>query len=65
MNYNIIQKQFLASTYPNRGLTLVKGEGVYLIDVKGDKYLDMFGGSYGVGVLGYGISDIVKSGITE
>ncbi|PIZ66149.1 aspartate aminotransferase family protein [Candidatus Roizmanbacteria bacterium CG_4_9_14_0_2_um_filter_39_13] len=61
MNYNLIQKQFLASTYPSRGLTIVRGEGAYLIDDKGERYLDMLGGSYGVGILGYGIPEIIKS----
>jgi len=38
--------------YPKRGITLEKGEGVYLIDTSGKKYLD-FMTNLGVNILGY------------
>ena len=40
MDYSQIQKEYLVPTYPNRGLTMVKGEGVFLYDEAGKKYLD-------------------------
>lgn len=51
----------MAQTYPNRGITFVRGKGSYLYDEKGEEYIDMLGGSYGVGVLGYGIKSITKA----
>ncbi|MCR4329387.1 MAG: aminotransferase class III-fold pyridoxal phosphate-dependent enzyme [Candidatus Roizmanbacteria bacterium] len=61
MNYKTIQDNFIAQTYPNRGVTFVRGKGSYLFDENGEKYIDMLGGSYGVGVLGYGIGSITKA----
>lgn len=48
----IIQQKNMVGTYPNRNLTFVSGEGVYLVDEKGNKYLDMTS-NYGVNVLGH------------
>ena len=61
MNYQTIQNNFLASTYPNRGITFVRGKGSYLYDENGKEYLDMLGGSYGVNILGYGIPNITHA----
>ncbi len=52
-NYAFLQKKYLAPTYINRGVTFIKGDGVYLIDQKGEKYLDMMS-NYGVNLFGYG-----------
>lgn len=52
MNKINIAKDYLVATYPNRGITFVKGEGVYLFDQKGNKYLDL-GSNYGVNIFGY------------
>ena len=38
--------------YPKRGIAIAKGEGVYLIDTSGKKYLD-FMTNLGVNILGY------------
>lgn len=46
------QKNYLIASYPNRGITFVRGDGLYLIDQKGKKYLD-FGSNYGVNIFGY------------
>lgn len=55
--HQLVQQKKLVSTYANRGLTFVKGEDVYLIDEKGNKYLDMTS-NYGVNVLGYSNQDL-------
>lgn len=51
MNH-LIQKNYLVASYPNRGVTFVGGDGVYLIEKSGEKYLDL-GTNYGVSVFGY------------
>ncbi len=58
-NYLFLQQQFVVNTYVNRGLTLVKGEGVYLYDEKGTKYLDLMS-NYGVNIFGHSHPVITK-----
>lgn len=43
---------YLVASYPNRGLTFIDGQGIYLIEKSGEKYLDL-GSQYGVCVFGY------------
>lgn len=52
MNTTNISKNYLIASYPNRGITFVKGDGVYLFDQNGEKYLDL-GSNYGVNIFGY------------
>jgi len=47
-----MQRKYLVDTYRNRGLTFVAGEGAFLIDSSGDKYLDLMT-NYGVNIYGY------------
>jgi acetylornithine/LysW-gamma-L-lysine aminotransferase len=47
-----LQKKYMVPTYSNRGLTLVEGEGVYLKDILGEKYLDLMT-NYGVNIFGH------------
>jgi acetylornithine/LysW-gamma-L-lysine aminotransferase len=42
----------LLAAYPDRGLTFVEGDGVELIDAKGDRYLDLMS-NYGVAIFGH------------
>ncbi len=51
---------YLIATYPDRGLTFVAGEGNYLIDRDGNKYLDL-GSNYGVSIFGYGLTNVSKA----
>jgi len=51
-NYLGIQQRHLVPTYSNRGLTIVRGKGVYLYDQAGKKYLDLMS-NIGVNVLGH------------
>jgi len=51
-NYQYLQQKYLVNTYVNRGITFVKGDGVYLIDENGEKYLDMMS-NYGVNLFGH------------
>jgi len=43
----------LLAAYPDRGLVFVAGDGVELIDSKGDRYLDLMS-NYGVAIFGHG-----------
>lgn len=51
-DFSLLQKKYVVPTYPSRGLTFVEGEGVYLKDVLGEKYLDLMT-NYGVNTFGY------------
>lgn len=51
-DYGFLQQKYLVNTYANRGLTFVSGEGAYLIDSSGERYLDLMT-NYGVNVFGY------------
>jgi len=51
-DYQMLQQQYIVNTYVNRQLTLVKGEGVFLLNEQGEKYLDLMT-NYGVNILGY------------
>lgn len=56
MNLKAIQAEeakLLLNTYDRIPLNLVSGEGVYVIDDRGDRYLDLVSG-IGVNALGYG-----------
>ena len=55
-----ITKNYLVNSYPNRGVTFVAGEGMYLIGKNGEKYLDL-GSNYGVSVFGYNHPRIVSA----
>ena len=51
-DFSLLQKKYIVPTYPSRGLTFVEGEGVYLRDVLGEKYLDLMT-NYGVNIFGH------------
>lgn len=51
-NYQFLQQKYVINTYVNRGVTFVKGEGIYLFDENGEKYLDMMS-NYGVNIFGH------------
>lgn len=51
---------FILPTYADRKINIVKGEGIYLYDDKGKKYID-FATNYGVSIFGYGNKLITKS----
>lgn len=51
-NYLFLEKKYLLPLYPQRGLVITHGKGVYLYDQNGKKYLDMMS-NYGVNILGY------------
>lgn len=59
-NYVSLQQKYLIGTYPNRGKTFVRGEGVYLINEKGDRYLDLMS-NYGTTIFGYRDPRITRS----
>jgi LysW-gamma-L-lysine/LysW-L-ornithine aminotransferase len=50
----------LLDLYPNRGVSFVRGEGVYLITRDGTRYLD-FMTNYGTSLFGHGHPDIVEA----
>jgi len=51
-DYNQKPRAFLVDTYVNRGISFTKGEGCYLIDAYGHRYLDL-ATNYGVNIFGY------------
>ncbi len=51
---------YLVASYPNRGVTFVEGQGAYLIEKNGQKYLDL-GSNYGVSIFGYQHIAITKA----
>lgn len=63
-DYRFLQKKYVVPSYANRGLTLVRGEGVYLFDDKGKKYLDLMS-NYGASIFGYGNSSFVDSAVRQ
>ncbi len=50
---------FVLDTYKRLPVTFVRGEGIYLYDDKGKRYVDLISG-IGVNVLGYGDKGIIK-----
>src|ERR671913_88023 len=47
----------LNRTYP----TLVRGEGIYLYDAEGNRYIDASGGSAAVTAIGHGVPEVVNA----
>ncbi|MBU0756780.1 MAG: aspartate aminotransferase family protein [Nanoarchaeota archaeon] len=56
-DYYAMQEKYIAPVYGSRGLTIVKGEGVYLYDSEGKKYIDCFS-NIGVNILGHNVKEI-------
>jgi len=54
------EKKLLLSTYERNPLLFERGEGMYLIDDKGERYLDLLSG-IGVNALGYGHTAIEEA----
>jgi acetylornithine/LysW-gamma-L-lysine aminotransferase len=51
-NFRFLQQKYLVNTYPDRVVTLTRGEGVYLFDEHGKRFLDLMT-NYGVNIFGY------------
>lgn len=67
MKYQLLENKYLVQTYIRRGLTLVKGKGMYLYDNHGKKYLD-FTSNIGVNILGHchpRLIEIIKSQVEK
>ncbi|MEI6532571.1 MAG: aspartate aminotransferase family protein [Candidatus Roizmanbacteria bacterium] len=56
-DYALLQQKYVLGTYAQRGLTIIKGDGVYLYSDSGDQYLDCMT-NYGVNILGHNNNDI-------
>ena len=63
-DYLYLQSKYVVPSYANRGLTIVRGQGVHLFDVEGNKYLDLMS-NYGVNIFGYGHSQINSTIINQ
>ena len=55
-----IEDECMVKAYAKRPVVLCRGDGVYLWDINGKKYLD-FTGNYGVCILGYSHPEIVQA----
>jgi LysW-gamma-L-lysine/LysW-L-ornithine aminotransferase len=63
MDYSRMQSDYIAPTYGMRGPVIIRGEGAYLYDDQGNRYLDLFS-NYGVNILGHNntaINDAISS----
>ncbi|MEK6916132.1 MAG: aminotransferase class III-fold pyridoxal phosphate-dependent enzyme, partial [Nanoarchaeota archaeon] len=60
MNYEEMAEKYIAPTYGSRGLTIVKGKGIYVYNETGKKYIDCFS-NMGVNILGHNIPEINKA----
>lgn len=58
-DYQYLQQRYVVNTYVNRRLTLIKGEGVFLFNDRGKKFLDLMT-NYGVNIFGYNHPVITK-----
>src|SRR4051794_21095736 len=47
----------LNGAYP----TIVRGEGIYLFDAEGNRYIDGSGGSAAVTAIGHGVSEVIEA----
>ncbi len=52
--------KYIVDTYQMRGKSFIKSSGAYLIDQKGDKYLDLMT-NIGVNIFGYGNKEIANT----
>ncbi len=55
-----LHNNYFVPSYPDRGITFVGGDGQYLIEKNGTKYLD-FGSNYGVSIFGYNHPRITRA----
>lgn len=62
-DFTYLQKKYLADTYINRNLCLVRGDGVCLYDDRNNTYLDMMS-NYGVNIFGYN-HPVITQAITQ
>ena len=54
------EDEYMIKAYAKRPVVLHRGEGAYLWDINGKKYLD-FTGNYGVCILGYSHPEIIRA----
>lgn len=59
MGFYAEDKEYVLNTYKRYDIEIVKGEGGYVYDAKGDKYLDFFSG-IAVNHFGHGNKELVK-----
>ncbi|RKY92138.1 aspartate aminotransferase family protein, partial [candidate division KSB1 bacterium] len=54
------EQKYILSTYKRPSFVLERGEGMYLFDLEGNKYLDFVGG-LAVNALGYGDKEVLAA----
>jgi acetylornithine/LysW-gamma-L-lysine aminotransferase len=59
-DYQFLQQKYMVQTYPNRKVTFVEGDGVFLMDTNAQRYLDLMT-NYGVTIFGYNHPEITNS----
>ena len=52
-----VMQRDLNRTYP----TIVRGEGIYLYDAEGNRYIDGSGGSAAVTAIGHGVPEVIEA----
>lgn len=63
-DFVFLQQKYLVNVYQNRGLSFVKGKGIFLYTDNGEKFMD-FMSNYGVNILGYNNSKLNKALINQ
>lgn len=61
---NFLHQKYIVNTYPNRGLNIVRGDGVYLYTDRDEQYLDLMA-NYGVNIFGHSHPAITKALIDQ
>lgn len=59
-DYRYLQRKYLVNTYPDREITIVRGEGVYLYDEKDHEYLDLMS-NIGVNIFGHNSKRLIAA----
>jgi LysW-gamma-L-lysine/LysW-L-ornithine aminotransferase len=62
--YQEIEGKFIVPTYGSRGLTIIRGEGCWLFDEQGKRYLDCFS-NVGVNLLGHNVPELNNAVIAQ
>lgn len=58
--YIPVQQHFTVPVYVNRGISFVSGDGMYLTDPDGNRYLDLMS-NYGVTIMGHSHPEIIRA----
>lgn len=64
MDMKEIENKYVAPTYGRRDISIVRGEGAYLFDDTGKRYIDCFS-NVGVNILGHNVKELNDAVLTQ